>query len=139
MTKILWASTISYDDLLRDVRNYIGVLDFTANIPANRKHASGVSTDAQVQELVEQIRDLTRRGLLIPTAPSPEAVSTAEPLPGAVREPLPGEASPPSGGAASPETEGLLPAPVPVTTRKRAVMRNNRTHRPNVVTQSAAE
>ena len=46
---------ISYDDLLRDERDYTGVLDFTANAPANHENASGVSTDPQVQQLVDQI------------------------------------------------------------------------------------
>ena len=39
---------ISYDDLLRDVRDYADVLDFTANVPANHGNASGVSVDPQV-------------------------------------------------------------------------------------------
>ena len=50
---------ISYDDLLRDVRDGTDVLDFTANIPANHENASGVSAVPQVQELVDQIHDLT--------------------------------------------------------------------------------
>ena len=129
---------ISYDDLLRDVRDYTGVLDFTANAPANHENASGVSTDPQVQELVDQIRDLTRRDLLTPAAPSPGAASPAEPLPGAVRELLSGGASPPSVGGASQETEGLSPAPMPATSRRGTSMRNNRVHRPNVVTRRAA-
>ena len=33
---------ISYDDLLRDIRDYTGVLDFTTNIPANHENPSGV-------------------------------------------------------------------------------------------------
>ena len=40
---------ISYDDLLRDVRDYTGVLDFIANIPANHESASGMPADPQVQ------------------------------------------------------------------------------------------
>ena len=35
----------SHDELLRDVTDYTGVLDFTANIPANHEGASGVSAD----------------------------------------------------------------------------------------------
>ena len=96
------------------------------------------STDAQVQELVDQIRDLTRRGLLTPTAPSPGAPSPAEPLPGAVRGPLSGGTSPPRGGEASQEREGLSPASVPATVRKRVIIRTNRIRRPNVVTRRAA-
>ena len=98
---------ISYDILLRDVRDYTGVVDFTANIPANHENASGVSADAQVQELADQSRDLTRRDLLMPAAPSPGASSPAKPLPGVVKKSLPGGASPPSGGGALPETAGL--------------------------------
>ena len=51
---------LSYDDLLRDVRDYTNVLDSTTNAPANHENASGVSADPQVQELVDQIRDLIR-------------------------------------------------------------------------------
>ena len=129
---------ISYDNLLWDVRDYYnGVLDFTTNLHANHENASGVSRDPQVQWLVNQIRDLTRRDLLTPAAPLPGAVSTSEPLPGAVTEPLSGGTSPPSGGA-SQETKELSPAPVPATARKGAAMRNNRMNRPNVVTGRAA-
>ena len=49
---------ISYDDLLRDVRDYTGGLDFIANVSANHENATGVSVDPQVQKLVDQIRDL---------------------------------------------------------------------------------
>ena len=126
---------ISYDDLLRDVRDF---LDFTANAPANHENASGVSADPQVQELVDQTSDLTRRDLLTPVAPSPGAASPAKPLPGAVREPLSGGASPPSEGGASQETEGLSTAPLPATSRKGAAMPNKRVHRTDVVTRRAA-
>ena len=43
----------SYDDLLRDVKDYTSVLNFTVNTPANHENANGVSTDPQVQELVD--------------------------------------------------------------------------------------
>ena len=129
---------ISYDDLLRDVRGYTGVLNFTANAPANHANASGVSADPQVQELVDKIRDLTRRDFLTPAAPSPGAASPTEPLSGAVREPLSGRASPPSEGGASQETEGLSPAPIPAASRRGGAVPNNRVHRPNIVTWRAA-
>ena len=102
---------VLYDDSMRDVTDYTGVFDFTVNIPANHENASGVSAHPQVQELVDQICDLTRRYLLTPAAPSPEASSPAEPLSGKVREPLSGVASPPSGGRASPETLDLRRPP----------------------------
>ena len=125
---------ISHDDLLRDVRDHTGVLDFNANIPANHENVSGLSADPQVQQVVDQIRDFTKRDLLTPTAPLPRAASPAKPLTGAIREPLSREASPPSRGGASPKTGRHSPASVPATARKGAAMRNNRIHRPNVVT-----
>ena len=121
---------ISYDDLLLDVRDYTGVLDFTANIPANHENASDVSADPQVQGSSDQIRDFTRRDLLTSAAPSPRAASPPEPLPGAA-----GGASPPRG--ASPKPEGARPAPMPATARRGAAIRNNRIRRTNVVTRRA--
>ena len=59
---------------------------------------------------------------------------------GEVREPLSGGASTPSGVRASPETARPSPAPVPATARMGAAIRNNRIHRPSVVTwRTAAE
>ena len=49
---------ISYDELLRNIRDYNGVLDFTIGIPSDHKNASGVSVDPQVHGLVDQIQDL---------------------------------------------------------------------------------
>ena len=92
---------ISYDGLLRDVRGYTVVRDFTANAPANHENANGVSVDPQMQALVDQIFNRTRRDLLTPAAPLPGAASPAQPLPGAVREPMSGGGSPPSRGGAS--------------------------------------
>ena len=91
-----------------------------------------------MQELVDQIRDLTRRDLLTPAAPSPGAASPTEPLSGAVRKPLSGRASPPSEVGASQETEGLSPAPIPATSRRGGAVPNIRVHRPNIVTGRAS-
>ena len=81
-------------------------------------------------------------------------MAPADSLPGEVREPLSGGgstplsrgaspplsggASMPSGARASPETARPSPAPVPATVRTGAAIRNNRIHRPNVVTRRAA-
>ena len=81
-------------------------------------------------------------------------MAPAESLPGEVREPLSGGgsaplsagastplsegSSTPSGVRASPETAGPSPALVPATARTGAAIRNNRFHRPNVVTRRAA-
>ena len=84
---------ISYNDLLQDIRDYSGVLVFTANnIPASHKNASGVSANPQGQGLVSQIHDLTWRDLLTPAAPSSGAASPAKSLPGAVGRPSSGRA-----------------------------------------------
>ena len=66
------------------------------------------------------------------------AIAPAEPLTGEVRESLSGGASPPSGRRASPETAQPSSAPVPATARREAAMRDNRIHRPIVVTRRAA-
>ena len=129
---------ISYDDLLRDVRDYTGVLDFTANILTNHENTSGVSADPQVQGLVDQIRDLTRKYLLTSAVPLPGAASLVEPLPRAAGESSSEGTSPPSGEGASPQTEELLPVLVPFTARRGTAMRNNRVTRSNVVTRHAA-
>ena len=96
--------------VLQDVRDFTGVLDFTANTPTNRENACGVSTNPQVQGLVDQIHYLTRRDLLTPTTPLPGAASSAEPLPGA--------AGGHSFGGASPKRGGLSPAPMLATARR---------------------
>ena len=67
------------DNLLRDGRDYIGVLDFTANTPANHGNASSVSANLQVQGLGCQTRDLTKRDLLTPAVRLPGAAPPAEP------------------------------------------------------------
>ena len=81
-------------------------------------------------------------------------MASADSLPGEVREPLSGGASTPfsgrastplsggastaSGGRASSKTAGPSPALVPARARTGAAIRNNRSHRPNVVTRGAA-
>ena len=42
---ILDNNYLSYDDLLRYVRDYTGVLSFTLNVLANHENTSGVSAD----------------------------------------------------------------------------------------------
>ena len=61
-----------------------------------------------------------------------------EPLSGGASTPLSGGASTLSGVRASPETARPSPAPVPATARTGAAIRNNRIHRPKVVTRRVA-
>ena len=65
-------------------------------------------------------------------------MAPAKSLPGEVRETLSGGASTPSGMRASPETARPSPTPVPATARTGDDIRNDRVHRPNVVTRRAA-
>ena len=65
-------------------------------------------------------------------------MAPAEPFPDEVRESLSEGAPTRSGGRASPEAARSLPTPVPATARREAAMRDNRIHRPNVVTRRAA-
>ena len=63
-------------------------------------------------------------------------MAPAGPLPGEVRESLSGGASTPTEARASTKTSRPTPAPLPATAR-RATMRDNGIHRPNVVTRRA--
>ena len=65
-------------------------------------------------------------------------MAPAEPLAGEVREPLLGRASTPSEGRASFEAVRPSPALVPATATRGAAMRDNKIHRPNVVTRCPA-
>ena len=118
---------ISYDNLLRDVRDYTGVLDFS-NISANHENTSGVSIDPQVQKLVDKTRDLTRRCLLTPAAPLPGAAS-----------PFGRESITAKWRGSVAQNSGTFVGPRARSSKKGgAAMRSSRIHRPNVVTRRAA-
>ena len=72
-------------------------------------------------------------------ASTPLSGRASTPLSGGAPTPLSGGASTPSGVRASPEIARPSPAPVPATARTGAPIRNNRIHRPNIVTRRAAE
>ena len=70
----------STDDLLRDARDYTAVLDLNVNIPAEHATVDSVDGDPRMEPIFEQIRDVTRKGLLIPpggTVPETSSPSSA--------------------------------------------------------------
>ena len=74
----------STDDLLRDARDYTVVLDFNVNIPAEHANADSVDGGLGTEPILEPIRDVTRKKLLIP----PANLRLGEPRP---RKRFPGE------------------------------------------------
>ena len=73
----------STDDLLRGARDYTAVLDFNVNIPAEHAIADSVDGGPGMEPILEQIRDVTRKDLLIPLgASSSGGASSVETLPG---------------------------------------------------------
>ena len=60
----------STDHLLRDARDYTAVLDFNINVPAEHVNADSVDGGPGMEPVFEQIRDVTRKDLLIPPGES---------------------------------------------------------------------
>ena len=84
----------STDDLLRDARDYTAVLDFNINIPAEHANTDSVDGGPGMEPILEQIRDVTRKGLLIPPGESSSGgASSVKTLPGGT---LPETSSPSS-------------------------------------------
>ena len=101
----------STDDLLRDARDYTAVLDFNVNIPA--KHASADSVDGGpgMEPILEQIRDVMRKDLVIPPGESSSGgASFLETLPGGT---LPETSSLSSAPYPMPAGDQAAPAPSP--------------------------
>ena len=73
----------STDDLLRDAREYTVVLDFNVNIQAKHADVDSVDGGPGLELILEQIRDVTRKDLLIPPGESSSGgASSVETLPG---------------------------------------------------------
>ena len=98
-----------------DARNYTVALDFNVNIPAKRANADSGDGGPGMERILEQIRDVMRKDLLVPPGePSSGGSSSVENLSGRT---LPETLSPsttpdpmPAGDQASP---ALSPAPSP--------------------------
>ena len=99
----------STDDLLRDARDYTAVFGFNVNIPAEHTNADSVDGGPGMKSILVQIRDVRRKGLLIPPGESSSGgASSVETLPGGTLL----ETSSPS-SAPDPMPAGDQAAPVP--------------------------
>ena len=115
----------SADDLLRNARDYTAVLDFNVNIPAEYANADSVNGGPGMGQILEQIRDVTKKDLLIPPGESSSGGAlSVETFPGGI---LPDRSSPSSAPDAMPTGDQVAPAPSPAPrsepafTRARAV------------------
>ena len=120
----VYAST---DDLLRDARDYTVVLDFIVNIPAEDANADSVKSGPEMEPILEQIHDVTRKNLLIPPGKSLSGgASSVETSPGGI---LPETSSPSSAPDSMPAgdqaalTPALAPSPVPSEAAARCTAR----------------
>ena len=98
----------STDDLRRDARSYALVLDFNLDIHANADRVDG---GPEMEPILEQIRYVTRKDLLIPPCESsPRGASSVETFPGGT---LPEISSPFSAPDPMPAGDQAAPAPSP--------------------------
>ena len=101
----------STDDLLRDARDYTAVLDFNVNIPAEHAIADSVDGGPGMETILEHIRDVTRKDLLIPPGESSSGgTSSVKTLP---RGTLPETSSRSSAPDLIPAGDQAAPAPSP--------------------------
>ena len=99
------------DDLLQDARDYTAILDFNVNIPAEHANADSVDDGLGMEPILEQIRDVTRKGLLVPPGESSSGgASSVETLPGGT---LPETSSPSSAPDPMPAGDQAVPVPSP--------------------------
>ena len=126
LTKLVddYAST---EDLLRDARDYAAVLDFNVNIPAEHANADSVDGSPGIEPILEHIRDVTKKDLLIPPGESSSGgASSVETLPGrTLPETLPlspASDSMPAGDQAAPAPSSA-PSPAPSEAAQRRTAR----------------
>ena len=101
----------STDDLLQDARDYTAVHDFNVNIPAEHANVDSVNGGPGREPILEQIRDVTRKDLLIPRGePSSGGASSVKTLSGGT---LPEASSPSSAPNPMPAGDQAAPAPLP--------------------------
>ena len=74
----------SPDDLLRDARDYTVVLAFNVNIPAKHTNVESVGGGPEIEQLLRQIRDVTRKDCLY-SERRPRILRLGETHPGKVR------------------------------------------------------
>ena len=123
------------DDLLRDARDYTAVLDFNVNVPAEHANADSVDGGPGMEPILEQIRDVTRKDLLIsPGESSSGGASSVENLPGGT---LPETSSPSSAPDPMPAGDQAAPAPFLVVSPAPSEASARRTARPASRSESA--
>ena len=99
----------STGDLLWDARDYPAVLDFNVSIPAEHANADSVDGGPGMEPILEQIRDVTRKDLLIPPDEfSSGGTLSVETFPGGT---LPETSSPSSAPDPMPAGDQAAPAP----------------------------
>ena len=103
------------DDLLREAQDYTEVLDFSVNIPAEHANANSVYGGPEMKPILEQIRDVTRKGLLIPPGESSSGrASSVETLSGGTLPEISSPSSAPDPMLAGDQAAlALSPAPSP--------------------------
>ena len=114
----------STDDLLRDARDYTAVLDFNVNIPVEHASADSVDGSPVMETILEQIRDVTRKDLVIPPGESSSGGAlSVETLPGGI---LPETSSPSSAPDPMPagDRAALAPSPAPSEAAARRTARS---------------
>ena len=100
---------VSTNDLLWGVRDYTAVLDFNVNIPAEHANADSADGVPGKEPILEPIRDVTRKDLLIPPGESSSGgVSSVQTLPGKT---LPETSSPSSAPDPMPAGDQVATAP----------------------------
>ena len=124
---------VSIGDLLWDARDYAAVLDFNVNIPAKHSNADSVDGSPGKKPILEQIRKVTRKDLLIPPGESSAGgASSVETLPGGT---LTETSSPFSVPDPMPAGNQAAPAPSPVPSPAPSEAAARRTARPALASE----
>ena len=116
------------NDLLGDARDYTAVFDMNVNIPAEHVNADSVDGGPGMEPMLEQVRDVTRKDLLIlPGESSSGGASSVETLLGGT---MPEILSPSFAPDSMPAGDQAAPAPTPAPSPASPEAAARRTARP---------